>query len=104
MTSSYPFFPATPSPLLAGLSLSPAAGFPSGVSLAMNSGNSTPPMSFMICIIGGIERAMLCRKLVVLLVPLAWPLPPEQGSALVTGLTFAGKAKRHLRRDELAHA
>src|SRR5262249_52773713 len=46
----------------------------SGVSLAMYSGRSTPPMSRMICIIGGMVRARFCRKWAVFVVPL--PLPP----------------------------
>ena len=37
--------------------------------LANVSGNSTPPMSFMTCIIGGRVRAMLCSQLAVALVP-----------------------------------
>src|SRR5262245_34411285 len=45
----------------------------SGVSLAMYSGKSTPPMSFMICIIGGMVRARPCRKWAVLVVPLELP-------------------------------
>ena len=40
----------------------------------MYSGSSTPPMSFMICSIGGMARARLCRKCAVFVVPA--PLAP----------------------------
>src|SRR5262245_54791121 len=49
-----------------------------GVDLAMNSGSSTPPMSFMICIIGGKVRAILCRNCAVLLTPLPFVPPFSQ--------------------------
>src|SRR5262249_5852556 len=39
-----------------------AVSAPSGLRRARYSGISTPPMSFMTCIMGGMTRAMLCRK------------------------------------------
>src|SRR5215468_4488465 len=58
----------------ASLPFDAAFAVPSGVSFARYSGISTPPMSFITCIIGGMTRARLCRKFDVLVVP--FPLPP----------------------------
>src|SRR5262249_3563541 len=56
----------------------------SGVSLAMYSGRSTPPMSRIICIIGGMVRARFCRKWAVFVVPL--PLPPFSQTITLSNL------------------